>query len=314
MSIQTPSVAIVLPCCNEEEILTQTDEKIGSLIEQLINKNLISQKSFIIYVDDGSTDKTWGLIQNFIDVKENRVGIKFSRNFGHQSALLAGITNIYQQVDCVITIDADLKDDINVIEKIKKKYIQGFEVVYGVRKKRATDLYFKKKTAIGFYILMKNLGVNIIYNHADFRLASSRVCENLLTFGEVNLFLRGIFPLVGFSNTQVFYDRLERTGGKTKFPFGKMMAFALDGITSFSVKPLRIVSLVSIILSFYSLYAYFFSGTVPGWTSIILPIYFIGGVQIFCVGVIGEYIGKIYQEVNSRSRFIIEKKKKKNKV
>ena len=160
---------------------------------------------------------------------------------------------------------------------------------------------------------MKNVGVNIIYNHADFRLASSRVCENLLTFGEVNLFLRGIFPLVGFSNTQVFYDRLERTGGKTKFPFGKMMAFALDGITSFSVKPLRIVSLVgvsifiiSIILSFYSLYAYFFSGTVPGWTSIILPIYFIGGVQIFCVGVIGEYIGKIYQEVKSRPRFIIE--------
>jgi glycosyltransferase involved in cell wall biosynthesis len=207
---QTPTIGIVLPCYNEEEILLQTDKKIGALVEQLINKKLIATGSSIIYIDDGSKDKTWELIQDRVNASNNRVGIKFSRNFGHQSALLGGITSIYQQVDCIITIDADLQDDIGVIEDMIVKYRQGFEVVYGVRKKRDSDSAFKRRTAEGFYLLMRRMGVNIIYNHADFRLASNRVCENLLRFGEVNLFLRGIFPLIGFNSTTVYYDRSER--------------------------------------------------------------------------------------------------------
>ena len=309
----TPTIAIVLPCYNEEEILLQTDKKIGAVVDHLINKKLISPGSSVVYVDDGSRDKTWELIQSRVDGSSNRVGIKFSRNFGHQSALLGGITSIYQKVDCIITIDADLQDDIGVIEDMIVKYRQGFEVVYGVRKKRDADSAFKRKTAEGFYILMRRMGVNIIYNHADFRLASNRVCENLLQYGEVNLFLRGIFPLIGFNSTTVYYDRQERNAGQTKYPLMKMLGFALEGITSFSVKPLRIVSLIgififfgSVLLSLYSLYSYFFMGTVPGWTSVILPIYFLGGVQILCIGIIGEYLGKIYKEVKSRPRFIIE--------
>ena len=309
----TPTIAIVLPCYNEEEILLQTDKKIGAVMDHLINKKLISPGGSVVYVDDGSRDKTWELIQSRVDGSSNRVGIKFSRNFGHQSALLGGITSIYQKVDCIITIDADLQDDIGVIEDMIVKYRQGFEVVYGVRKKRDTDSAFKRKTAEGFYILMRRMGVNIIYNHADFRLASNRVCENLLQYGEVNLFLRGIFPLIGFNSTTVYYDRQERNAGQTKYPLMKMLGFALEGITSFSVKPLRIVSLIgififfgSVLLSLYSLYSYFFMGTVPGWTSVILPIYFLGGVQILCIGIIGEYLGKIYKEVKSRPRFIIE--------
>jgi len=313
MKLQTPTVGIVLPCYNEEEILRQTDQRIGELVDQLITKKLIAAGSLIIYVDDGSKDKTWELIQDRVDLAKNRMGIKFSRNFGHQSALLGGITSIYQHVDCVITIDADLQDDIKVIEEMIVKYSQGFEIVYGVRKKRDADTAFKKRTAQAFYSLMRVMGVNIIYNHADFRLASTRVCENLLRFGEVNLFLRGIFPLTGFNHTTVYYDRLERDAGTTKYPLIKMLGFALEGITSFSVKPLRIVSLIgififfgSVLLSLYSLYSYFFMGTVPGWTSVILPIYFLGGVQILCIGIIGEYLGKIYKEVKSRPRFIIE--------
>lgn len=313
MKIQTPSIGLVLPCYNEEEILLQSDQKVGQLVERLIAGGIITSESQIVYVDDGSSDKTWELIQKTIDVNENRVGIKLSRNFGHQSALLGGLSFIYQKVDCVITIDADLQDDITVIEEMIRQFTNGFEIVYGVRKKRITDSFFKRITAKGFYSLMKMMGTNIIEDHADFRLASRRVCENLFTFGEVNLFLRGIFPLIGFNNTKVYYDRLERTAGTTKYPLKKMFAFALEGITSFSVKPLRFVSLigvfifiVSILLAFYSLFSYFYLGTVPGWTSITLPIYFLGGIQILCIGIIGEYLGKVYQEVKARPRFIIE--------
>jgi polyisoprenyl-phosphate glycosyltransferase len=313
MKIQTPSIGLILPCYNEEGILLQTDEKIGQLVERLITGGIITRESLIAYVDDGSSDKTWELIQKVIGANENRIGIKFSRNFGHQSALLGGLVHVHQQVDCVITIDADLQDDITVIEEMIRQFTHGFEIVYGVRKKRETDSYFKRKTAKGFYGLMKMMGANIIEDHADFRLASRRVCENLFTFGEVNLFLRGIFPLIGFNSTVVYYDRLERTAGETKYPLRKMLAFALEGITSFSVKPLRFVSLlgififiVSIFLGLYSLVSYFYLGTVPGWTSITLPIYFLGGIQILCIGIIGEYLGKVYQEVKARPRFIIE--------
>lgn len=314
MKIQIPSLAIVLPCFNEEEIILNTDAKIGLLIEKMTSLNIISNESVIVYVDDGSSDKTWELIQNLIDINNNRVGVKFSRNFGHQAALLGGISYIYKHLDCIITIDADLQDDISVIEEMVMQYNNGFEIVYGVRKKRTTDSIFKRTTARIFYGMMKIMGADIIQNHADFRLASRRVCENLFTFGEVNLFLRGIFPLIGFNSTSVYYDRLERSDGVTKYPLKKMLAFALDGITSFSVKPLRMVSLlgififiVSIFLTIYSLISYFFLGTVPGWTSITLPIYFLGGIQILCIGILGEYLGKIYQEVKSRPRYIIEK-------
>lgn len=313
MKPKTPSLGIVLPCYNEEEILLKTDKKISQLVQDLIMEGLISNESIIAYVDDGSVDKTWQLIQNIIAENENRKGIKLSRNFGHQSALLGGIANVYPLVDCIITIDADLQDDISVIREMVIQFTNGFDIIYGVRKKRETDSYFKRKTAKVFYGLMSFMGANIIENHADFRLASKRACENLFMFGEVNLFLRGIFPLIGFNHTSVYYNRLLRTDGKTKYPLKKMLAFALDGITSFSTKPLRFVSLigififiVSIFLSFYSLYSYLVSGTVPGWTSITLPIYFLGGIQILCIGVIGEYLGKIYQEVKSRPRFIID--------
>ena len=313
MKIQIPSIAIVLPCYNEEAILLKTDEKIGQLVERLVIANTISKESIIAYVDDGSSDNTWKLISEVTSNFNNRVGIKFSRNFGHQSALLGGISYVHQKVDCVITIDADLQDDISVIEEMIKKFTFGFEVVYGVRKKRTTDSFFKRATARAFYNFMNFMGAGIVENHADFRLASRRVCENLFTFGEVNLFLRGIFTLIGFNNTIVYYDRQEREAGETKYPLRKMLGFAIQGITSFSVRPLRFVSLIGIIifivssvLAFYSLFAFFYSGTVPGWTSIILPIYFLGGIQVLCIGIIGEYLGKIYQEVKSRPRFIIE--------
>lgn len=308
------ALGIVLPCFNEEEIILKTDRKIGELVKKMVSLNLITNESVIVYVDDGSSDKTWELIQEIIESNENRSGIKFSRNFGHQAALLGGIANIYQNVDCVITIDADLQDDISVIEDMLLQFSYGFDIVYGVRKKRNTDSFFKRSTAKLFYGLMKIMGADIIENHADFRLAGRRVCESLFIFGEVNLFLRGIFPLIGFNHTCVHYDRLERTDGNTKYPFRKMLGFALEGITSFSVKPLRMVSLlgitifvISIFLTVYSLVSYFYLGTVPGWTSITLPIYFLGGIQILCIGIIGEYLGKVYQEVKARPRFIIEK-------
>jgi polyisoprenyl-phosphate glycosyltransferase len=313
MTSHTPSIGIILPCYNEEEILLKTDKKIGVLVDKLINNELISNESIIGYVDDGSSDKTWSIIKTLTEVNDNRIGIKLSRNFGHQSAILGGIANLYKVVDCVITIDADLQDDISVVEEMIMQFTNGFDIVYGVRRKRTTDSYFKRKSAKVFYNLMILLGANIIEDHADFRLVGRRVCENLFLFGEVNLFLRGIFPLIGFNNTVVYYDRLERTDGQTKYPLAKMLAFALEGITSFSVKPLRFVSLIGIfififscILAVYSVVSYFYLGALPGWTSITLPIYFLGGIQILCIGIIGEYLGKVYQEVKSRPRYIIE--------
>jgi glycosyltransferase involved in cell wall biosynthesis len=314
MSSSVPILGIILPCYNEEEILLNTDEKIGGLLEGLIKEGVINNESKIVYVDDGSSDNTWSLINKIIMKDRNRLGIKLSRNFGHQSALLAGLFSIYQNVDCAITIDADLQDDISVICEMISQYKLGYEIIYGVRKRRNKDSWFKRLTAKGFYRLMKFMGVDIIDNHADFRLASRRVIEALFTFGEVNLFLRGIFPLIGFNSTLVYYDRLERTAGKTKYPLSKMLAFAFEGITSFSIKPLRVVTFIgfsiffiSIGLAFYSLFSYFYLGAVPGWTSITLPIYFLSGIQILCIGIVGEYLGKIYKEVKSRPRFIIEK-------
>ncbi|MFO7658916.1 MAG: glycosyltransferase family 2 protein [Bacteroidales bacterium] len=312
--INTPILGIVVPCYNEEQVLPHTKDRLEQLIRNLIEVEKISSDSLIVFVNDGSQDHTWELIEKF--VKENPMfqGIKLSRNFGHQNALLAGLNTFMNSCDCIISIDSDLQDDIQVIEEMVDKFREGFDIVYGVRKERKSDTFFKRTTALVFYKLMKWLGVEIIYNHSDYRMASRRVLENLNSFNEVNLFLRGIFPLIGYPSTCVYYDRLERFAGESKYPLKKMMAFAFDGISSFSIKPLRIVSIIgiivffmSIIMAIYSLYSHLFLGTVPGWTSITLPVYFISGIQILCIGVIGEYLGKVYKEVKSRPRYIIEK-------
>ncbi|MBN1598311.1 MAG: glycosyltransferase family 2 protein [Bacteroidales bacterium] len=310
---KTPRLAIVVPCYNEEEVLPVTKDTLTNLVSDLIKKKKVSDDSFVAFVDDGSRDITWKLIEQFS--KENALikGVKLSRNFGHQGALLAGLNTFTNSADCVVSIDADLQDDVKVIEDMVDKYNEGFDIVYGVRNQRKTDTFFKRTTALGFYKLMKWLGVEIIYNHADYRLTSSRVLQQLNNYNEVNLFLRGIFPLIGYPSTQVYYDRLERFAGESKYPLKKMLAFAFDGISSFSVKPLRMVSIigflvffVSVIMAIYSLISYFYLGTVPGWTSITLPIYFISGIQILCIGIIGEYLGKVYKEVKARPRFVIE--------
>lgn len=306
-------LGIVVPCYNEQEVLSYTQEKLSALIQRLISSKKISENSFIAFIDDGSRDATWSMIQDYAQKNKSIKGVKLSRNFGHQGALLAGLNSFMRSTDCLISIDADLQDDINVIEEMIDKYHDGFDVVYGVRKKRKTDTFFKRFTALFFYRLMNWLGVEIIYNHADYRLTSRRVLENLISFKEVNLFLRGIFPLIGFPSTSVYYDRLERFAGESKYPLKKMLAFAFDGVSSFSVKPLRLVTtigfivfFVSLIMAAYSLISFLYLGTVPGWTSITLPIYFLSGIQILCIGIIGEYLGKVYKEVKERPKFIIQ--------
>jgi glycosyltransferase involved in cell wall biosynthesis len=310
-----PLLTIVVPCYNEEQILTFTQEKLTVLLLEIIAKGKVAEGSFISFIDDGSKDTTWELIHNFSQEHKHIRGVKLSRNFGHQGALLAGIYTYVNEADCIVTIDADLQDDVNAIEQMVDAYREGYDIVYGVRKERKSDTYFKRNTAVGFYKIMKKLGVEIIFNHADFRLTSRRVLQQLCNFNEVNLFLRGIFPLIGFPSKIVFYNRSERLLGESKYPFKKMLEFALEGISSFSVKPLRLVSLIGIFVFFlcllmagYSFISWLYLGTVPGWTSITLPIYFISGVQIFCIGIIAEYVGKVYSEIKSRPRFIIEKK------
>jgi glycosyltransferase involved in cell wall biosynthesis len=309
-----PLLGIIVPCYNEEEVLPYTKEKLIGVLREIGEKGKITDGSFIAFIDDGSHDKTWELIVNYKNESSSIKGIKLSRNYGHQCALLAGLTTFLNDADCMVTIDADLQDDIKVIEQMIDQYRDGIDIVYGIRKERKTDAVFKRLTAHGFYKFMKILGVDILYNHADFRLVSRRVLEQLGSFNEVNLFLRGIFPLIGYPSANVYYNRLSRSLGESKYPFPKMLAFAFEGISSFSVKPLRLVSLIGIAIFFlslvmagYALYSYFFRGTVPGWTSITLPVYFISGIQILCIGIIAEYIGKIYQEVKARPRFIIEK-------
>jgi glycosyltransferase involved in cell wall biosynthesis len=306
-------LAIVIPCLNEELMLPETVSRLSVIFQEMIGQNLISGQSFICFVDDGSKDRTWNLIDNMAQTNPAIRGIRLSRNFGHQSALLAGLFYCQDHVDCIITIDADLQDDPGVIPDMVRKFRDGCEIVYGVRKKRNTDTWFKSATAIGFYKLMRLLGVTIIHNHADFRLASSRAVRELERYSEVNLFLRGIFPILGFSHSIVYYDRLERSHGETKYPFRKMVNFAFEGIYSFSVKPLQIITrfgfiifVLSLLASGYAIWGYFTGQTVPGWVSTVLPFYFLGGVQILCIGILGEYIGKIYKEVKRRPRFTID--------
>lgn len=307
------NVTLVIPCYNEEEVLPETVRQLLSFYDELRQKTKLSSASKIYFVDDGSKDKTWSIIEQLSKKHECIRGIKLSRNCGHQNALMAGL--LEAEGDALISIDADLQDDITVIEAMIDFFTSGYEVVYGVRKSRDVDTFFKKKTAESFYSLMRYMGVELIYNHADYRLLSRKAVEALKLFEENNLFLRGIVPLIGFKSTEVYYERKERFAGKTKYPLKKMLSFAWDGITSFSVVPLRIISALgfltfffTVLMSFWILYIKIFTNSaIPGWASSVLPIYFIGGIQILCLGIVGEYLGKVFGEVKNRPRYIIEK-------
>lgn len=307
------TLAIVVPCYNEAKVLTETSTRLRETVKRLIDSHRISPESFIYFVDDGSQDETWQMITNIHSNAPCFKGHKLARNVGHQRALLSGLLTVREKADIVISIDADLQDDISVIGEFLQKHEEGYEVVYGVRKARAVDSFFKKRTALAFYWLMATMGVDIIHNHADYRLLSRAALEALSRFGEYNLFLRGIIPLLGFKTASVLYDRQARFAGESKYPFHKMLAFALDGITSFSIVPLRcitflgfLVFLGSLLLSIWTLISWLRGIVIPGWTSTVLPIYLISGIQIMSIGLLGEYLGRIYTEVKRRPRFIVE--------
>ena len=303
---------LVIPCYNEEEVLHETSKRLLEKITNMIKDEFISKKSKILFVNDGSKDKTWDIIQQLHVENPIFSGINLSRNRGHQNALLAGLMTAQEFADMTISLDADLQDDVNVIEKFVLQYYDGSDVVYGVRSSRQTDTFFKRTTALTFYKLMSGLGVNMVYNHADYRLMSKRALEGLSQFKEVNLFLRGMVPLVGYKYSIVEYERYERFAGESKYPLKKMIAFALDGITSLSIKPIRIITglgftifFISILALIYSIIIKFIGKAITGWTSLTISIWMIGGVQLLCLGTIGEYIGKIYNETKQRPRFII---------
>ncbi|MFK9089984.1 glycosyltransferase family 2 protein [Bacillus salipaludis] len=308
-----PVLTIVVPCYNEEDVLPETIDQLQVLLKELMVEGLVSRQSKILFVDDGSKDRTWELIYKEGLRNEYVRGLKLSRNVGHQNALLAGLFTAKERSDCMISIDADLQDDISVIREFILKFNKGYEIVYGVRKGRDTDTLFKRSTAQGFYKIMKKMGVDLVYNHADFRLMSKRAVEELERFSEVNLFLRGIVPLLGFRSDVVYYDRLERHAGVTKYPFKKMVGFAFDGITSFSISPIRFVLVtgfvsffMSLVFGGYFLALKFFGNTETGWTSLITSIWLIGGLQLIAIGLIGEYIGKIYKETKQRPKYIVD--------
>ena len=308
-----PTLAIVIPCYNEEEVLPETRRRIVDVIHGLVETDKISADSAIYFVDDGSCDGTWRLIEQFALEDRHVAGIKLSRNRGHQNALLAGLFTAAG--DAIVSVDADLQDDIGAISGMVDRFLAGAEIVYGVRRKRDTDSPFKRISAELFYRLIGALGAESVHNHADYRLMSRRAVENLMQYREVNLYLRGIVPLLGFRSEIVYYDRAERFAGESKYPMRKMIALAFEAITSFSVIPLRIITFIGFVIflgtlfvSFWALWVRFvIDKALPGWTSVVLPMYFLGGVQIFCVGVIGEYLGKTYSEVKDRPRYFIEK-------
>ena len=302
---------VVVPCYNEEEVLEETTKRLKEKLTNLINQKKISKNSKVMYVNDGSKDKTWELIKK-ISKDTMFTGISLSRNRGHQNALLAGLMTAKEKADIIISMDADLQDDINAIDEMIKKYEEGNEIVYGVRSSRKKDSWFKKTTAEAFYKFMKIMGVDIIFNHADYRLASKKVLNELEKFEEVNLFLRGIFPLIGYKYDIVYYERNERFAGESKYPLKKMLNFAWDGITSFSVKPIRfvltlgiIIFTISIVMIIYSLLSKLLGNAVDGWTFLSCSIWFVSGIQMLSLGIIGEYIGKSYNEVKKRPRYII---------
>ncbi len=305
---------LVIPCYNEQEVLHETEKQLTIKINSMIDRGLVSNQSKIVFVNDGSKDNTWRIIQELHDQNPLVQGINLSRNKGHQNALLAGLMTVKEHADMVISLDADLQDDIDAIDRFVEKYYEGNDVVYGVRSARKTDTFFKKFTAQGFYKVMKGLGVDIVYNHADYRLMSKRALDELEHFKEVNLFLRGIVPLIGFQSAIVPYERHERFAGESKYPLKKMLSFAMDGITSFSVKPIRMVTAagilifsISILMLIYFLVLHLLRHTVAGWTTIVISVWAIGGLQLLATGIIGEYIGKIYMETKERPKFIVER-------
>jgi glycosyltransferase involved in cell wall biosynthesis len=310
--MQASRLAIIIPCYNEEDVLAETSARLTTLLQQIQQENLISAESYVLFVDDGSRDRTWHMIEELHQQSSLFRGLKLSRNFGHQNAVLAGL-NYAGDADILISIDADLQDDLNAIKEMVIKYRQGYDVVYGVRDDRTTDTWFKRKTALTFYKLLSIMGVESVYNHADYRLLSRRVMDALKDFKETNLYLRGMIPMVGFKHTSVYYKRGERFAGSSKYNLRKMLSFAWNGISSLSIRPLHFVTfcgffvfILSIILTIYALIAYISYKTTPGWASTVIPIYFLGGIQLLCIGLIGEYVAKIYKEVKSRPRFIIE--------
>ncbi|MBE7091623.1 MAG: glycosyltransferase family 2 protein [Clostridiales bacterium] len=304
---------VAIPCYNEEEVLPETSKRIKEKIQGLIDNKVINKKSRVLFIDDGSKDKTWEMIKKLCESDEIFSGIKLAHNRGHQNALIAGLMTAKEYADMVISMDADLQDDINVVDKFIEEYYNGSDIVYGVRSSRKTDTAFKRSTALAYYRILQKMGVDIVYNHADYRLMSKRALNGLEQFKEVNLFLRGIVPLIGYKTSVVEYERSERFAGESKYPLKKMLAFAIDGITSFSVKPIRMITalgfilfLVSLIMLVYSIIIKIIGHADSGWTSVICSIWMIGGIQLLSLGVIGEYIGKIYNETKSRPRFIIE--------
>ena len=307
-------LCIVVPCFNESETLIDSVQKLTDVLTHLISSNRVSETSYICFVDDGSRDTTWEVIEQICKEKKLVKGLKLSANFGHQNALIAGLFSQKNNADCFVTIDADLQDDIHTIEHMVDKYNQGCNIVYGVRNNRETDTVFKRLTADFFYKLMQGLKVNTINNHADYRLADKKVVETLERFGEANLFLRGIFPLMGFKHEIVYYRRNVRLHGETKYPFRKMLSFAWQGVTSFSTTPLKLVFtlgiitfLVSLVIAFWVLLMLIEGKTVRGWASSLLITTAFSGLNMICLGIIGEYVGKIYKEVKNRPRYIIEK-------
>lgn len=311
---------VVIPCYNEEEVLHETTKRLKEKLNKLIKDEVISKDSMVMYVNDGSKDKTWEIIKEISESEEHFTGITLSRNRGHQNALVAGLLTAREYADVVISMDADLQDDINAIDGMLEKYNEGCDIVYGVRSSRKKDSFFKKFTAEGFYKFMSLMGVDIVFNHADYRLTSKRVLDNFADFKEVNLFLRGMFPLIGYKSDKVYYERAERFAGESKYPLKKMLNFAWDGITSFSVKPLRficilgfIILFISILIMIYSLIQKIIGNTVDGWTFLNISIWFIGGLQMLSLGVVGEYVGKMYNETKARPRYIVSENLLENK-
>lgn len=304
---------MVIPCYNEEEVLHETAKRMKEKYNSLMERNLISKDSRIVFVNDGSKDKTWEIIQSLHeDDPKYFSGINLAKNSGHQNAVLAGLMTVKEICDMAITMDADLQDDINAIDEMVEKYYEGNQVVYGVRSARDTDTFFKRFTAEGFYKFMKVMGADVVYNHADFRLMSKRVLKELENYKEVNLFLRGVVKLIGFQSCNVYYERAERFAGESKYPLKKMLAFAVNGITSFSTKPLKLINtvgfimfLVSIVATIWTIVVKIAGSSVLGWSSTMCSVWFIGGLQLLALGIIGEYVGKIYAEVKHRPRFIV---------
>lgn len=307
-------LAIVVPCYNEEEVLPQTNQQLRGLLDTMMRDSLVGQGSYLLYVDDGSRDRTWMIIEGYSNSDAHVRGLKLAGNVGHQNALMAGLETARQDADIIVSIDADLQDDIKAIPEMVKKYDDGCDIVYGVRRKRTTDTLFKRTTAQMFYRFMSGMGVKSVYNHADFRLMSQRAVDALCQYEERNLFLRGLVPLLGYKTDQVLYDRLERQAGESKYPLSKMLSFAIDGVTSFSVKPLRLIFdlgliflLISLCILIYVIVALCQGRGVQGWASLMLSIWFVGGCVLICLSIIAAYIGRIYTEEKHRPRYNIEK-------